>query len=326
MAPPVVSTPAAPAAPVSGGAATTGGDAPDPTPRPAAPAGVSVQPAPPRRPGGPTTAPIPRTPYIAFGYTPANDAYSDITEARYRALWGPFTGNNPAVRNFYLDLDNNGDFPAGQLNNVYTAGMTPMLSFNTGTRQSLLALSNPATMINTYRETPNYTGRYAVQESVHAFFTRWVEGDPANRDHYPGARKWARDTGRRVLIRLNWEFNIEWAAWSVPTPAAYNWRNTVEHWKAVWNMVRGYFADVPNVEFVWCPNAEERNAAGAVTSTPVEQFYVPLANADWWGMDGYSFGPWQRSGNPYRFPWRSFDTIFKQTHDKLAAQYPGKRG
>lgn len=270
--------------------------------------------------------PLPRRavtdPTVAFGYSPTDDAYSAAVERQYRSAWQAFTGNAPAIRNFVLDLDTEGDFPAGQLDNVYAAGMVPMLTFSTGQQHPLAYFRDPTRIITTLRESPDHSGRYPVTESIHSFFTRWVYGDAANPDRYPGALRWTQRTGRTVLFRFNWEFNIEAFAWSVPTLARYGWQNTPADWKAVWNQVREYFAVAPGVQFVWCPHAEELDKNGGIYSTPVEQFYVPDTSLDWVGMDGFSFGPWTRDG--YAFPWRSFDTIFRPTADKLTARYPQK--
>lgn len=333
VAPPVVGTPAAPAAPVSGGAATTGGDAPAPTPRPVAPAGVAVQPAPPRRPDGPTLGPGAPTPlpapnpprpsgFIALGATLAPAVYGvtstrayDLggSEPTYASQWrGAFGENSLRVINWYLDLDNNGDFPANSCSAVHSLNATPMISFNTGQMHPLEKLSDGSLRVTTKRQVNGMD--VVVTPTLNEFWSHWADG----------ARQWSlQNPGKSVYFRFNWEMNLNAFPWA-GRPDARNRFGTIystnspEWYVDVWKFARGYFRDVPAVKWVWCPNAEEGVGGTEGARQEIMQYYpydANQSNVDWVGLDGYNFAEWNNSPD---FPWRTWDEVFLSTYTKLA--------
>jgi hypothetical protein len=77
----------------------------------------------------------------------------------------------------------------------------------------------------------------------------------------------AKAYGKPLFIRLNWEFNGSWYAWSARTAAgARRAGNSPADYIAAWRHVVQLFKQVPNVTFVWCPTLFKPSPSGGEQS------------------------------------------------------------
>ncbi len=87
----------------------------------------------------------------------------------------------------------------------------------------------------------------------------------------------AQAYGKPLFIRLNWEFNGFWEAWSARTAAGTSRTgNSPADYIAAWRHVVRLFSQVTNVTFVWCPTLFQPVPVGS-----------GLSNWDWWPGDDY---------------------------------------
>lgn len=91
-----------------------------------------------------------------------------------------------------------------------------------------------------------------------------------------------RDYGKPVFIRMNWEMQGNWYAWSpfdlgmIPRPG-----NTPADYVAAWRRVVGIFRQLaPNAAFVWCPHLWGVQQPAGSTYVPTD-FYPGDDVVDW---------------------------------------------
>ncbi|MEJ2745864.1 MAG: glycosyl hydrolase, partial [bacterium] len=115
--------------------------------------------------------------------------------------------------------------------------------------------------------------------------------------------------GNRILCRFDQEMNLGIWAWSVTAP----WNNGDPHqYVEMWRHVVDIFKEeeVHNVEWVWCPNYMSHPFA---PWNDAKNFYPGDEYVDWIGIDGYSWGSSNTSGNStlaVSFPWL-YDPIIR---------------
>jgi hypothetical protein len=117
----------------------------------------------------------------------------------------------------------------------------------------------------------------------------------------------ARDWGHPFFLRFNWEMNGGWFAWAEGVNG-----NQAGEYVAAWRHVHDIFTSVgaTNATWVWCPNVDPESKLQDLAS-----LYPGDAYVDWTGLDGYNWGT-----NPARPDrWRSFDSLFKATYDRIVA-------
>jgi hypothetical protein len=110
--------------------------------------------------------------------------------------------------------------------------------------------------------------------------------------------------GHPFFLRLNWEMNGFWFAWSEGVNG-----NTPGQYVAAWRHVHDIFTSVgaTNVTWVWCPNVDLYNSL-----TPLGGLYPGDAYVDWTALDGFNWG--NRRGSP---GWQSFNQVFHRTYKRI---------
>ena len=117
--------------------------------------------------------------------------------------------------------------------------------------------------------------------------------DGAFDDYIRRSAKTLKNYNTRILCRFDQEMNLNIWAWSVTAP----WNNgDPKQYVAMWRHVVDIFKEegVTNVEWIWCPNAMSYTLA---TWNDVNNYYPGDGCVDWIGLDGYSWGSANTSGN-----------------------------
>jgi hypothetical protein len=103
--------------------------------------------------------------------------------------------------------------------------------------------------------------------------------------------------GRPVFLRWGAEMNGDWYAWS----GARNGADPSMFVRA-WQRIHDIFAraGVRNAIWVWAPNAQSRPGGTDPASwNNWRRYYPGDAYVDWVGIDGYNFGPYTGSWEPF---------------------------
>jgi hypothetical protein len=176
-------------------------------------------------------------------------------------------------------------FPITPLENIRQHGSVPVLSWSS---QSI-----PSTKVEPdFQLSDVISGRY----------------DSYIREFATAAKGW----NHPFFLRFNWEMNGNWFPWH----EGVNGNQAGESVKA-WRHVHDIFTAVgaANASWVWCPNVEYSG------STSLASLYPGDSYVDWTCLDGYNWG--SNPAKPDR--WKSFDTVYKPTYQKIVETIaPGK--
>ncbi|MBI2865276.1 MAG: hypothetical protein HYX94_12010 [Chloroflexi bacterium] len=120
-----------------------------------------------------------------------------------------------------------------------------------------------------------------------------------------GARNW----GKPLFLRFNWEMNGSWFPWGVQANG-----NQTRDYVPAWRHVHDIFTSVGanNVSWVWSANIVSNKLA------PIRSLYPGDAYVDWVGMDGYNWA------EDLSMPWLSFSQVFQTTYNALVSLAPAK--
>lgn len=120
----------------------------------------------------------------------------------------------------------------------------------------------------------------------------------------------AKNWGKPLLLRFDWEMNSNWFPWGVLANG-----NQIGDYVLAWRHVHDIFTAVgaTNVSWVWCPNI-----VNSSTLSYLSALYPGDAYVDWIAMDGYNWAG-DRSE-----PWLSFSQVFQLTYNALVSLAPTK--
>jgi len=168
-------------------------------------------------------------------------------------------------------------FPTNPMESIRTHGSIPVLAWSS---QSI-----PST-----KEEPDFQ----LSDVISGRYDNYI------REFATQAKAW----NHPYFLRFNWEMNGKWFPWhegvngNQPGESAKAWRHVHDIFTAVGST---------NATWVWCPNVEYSG------STSLASLYPGDAYVDWTCLDGYNWGT-----NPAKpDKWKSFDTIYKPTYQKI---------
>ncbi len=168
-------------------------------------------------------------------------------------------------------------FPTTPLENVRNHGSIPVLSWSS---QSIPSTNNEPD----FQLSDVIAGRY----------------DSFIREFATAAKAW----NHPFFLRFNWEMNGKWFPWHEGVNGNLA-GESVKAWRHVHDIFTAVGAD--NASWVWCPNVEYSG------STSLASLYPGDSYVDWTCLDGYNWGT-----NPAKpDKWKSFDTIYKATYQKI---------
>lgn len=129
--------------------------------------------------------------------------------------------------------------------------------------------------------------------------------------YFHGEAKRIASWGHPLIVRLNHEFNGQWAPW---------YRSGANH-VALWHYIVSLFkADgATNIGWLWCPNEVSTSASQTTSSLNLNAYLPLLSEVDYVGVDTYNAG--NSKGSNF---WRSFSQTMDLSYQTITTLAPGK--